>query len=1780
MEQETTIETQGNGGPEEINPGSWNPACRPETCEPDRPVSQTPPTPPSPQSFPSESQPRHHEDETPPSSSENGSSNISTTENQPSHSELSGPVPVTHPQPNGDEPQVTEVPQTGCTSPDPFKQLQSVTRSNTFPEIDFDNETMQTQSQDGRADDNFQRIEDADTIQQSSPDRNDGPFHDTDLPLPSKPTSLAGDDDDGYSFFAQVSSQTKPIYSPSEAESRFEEGVPLVNNADISSPADVKGRASLDEIFEQDDAAAEDAGFFSANLGTEPSKDPEGPTLNRKSTSQILGSLNFDGGSRAIDSPVEGSTTNAGRQEAETVNANGPAVSEEVPADDLEARWKAALGDDDLLLLEDEEPLPETIDAFPQSQSPPDGTAGHLASPAPYETTQPSSIPFQPQNGTPIGSFRTNIYTPHQPSSSDLVAGLPTPLYDQPSQSKSSESPVEKPVSYVNQSKAGYQSPYDLPDDIRPKRTPIRRAPAPQPAAVSSIPPPPPRNSSMTGTRPTSSSSTIPPPSLSQHPHATDPTQQTIQKPSSGSSNFFEELPAPSRSRPSTRGRYTPQPAVSHPAPATAVPSAYSPPRQPTSTFDPPQLQNPQRVGPCASLPASVPHSAPVQSSRYSPKPTSLETGSRFSSPRYPPVPPPQPGPSNKYMPPPSNVPSYNNVLPFQPRTSSPLAQHGIHPATIHPQVGSTDGAGSGFHAPPRSPPSQVAGDVASRNSSPESRKLRSPPPNRHTPQQPPAPSHPDVVSQRLQQHVGEPAVSAYTPMSQSAPSSQIPPPKRSMTQSPTKRVHNFNQPGFSREPIPRPASVQGTVVPAPSNNCSTVKPVVSHNTPQLEFIPPTDGQELDPLERWKGAPIFKFGFGGTILSSFPKHVPRYAAGHVLPKLKANPGEVKTRQFGAVVIDPESVPKFPGPLRSKSKKKDVLSWLSAMISSFEEELRSGITYQDQAAQQHLEEKILLWKVIRELVNHDGVLEGSSEISNSIRGILLPMPQLTGPESQAAPLQADSSTVYVGATRTANAEPTSVVGLENIRTHLLSGDREKAVWEAVDHRLWGHAMLLSSTLDSSVWKQVSQEFIRREVRSIGEDNEPLAALYEIFAGNAEESVDELVPVSARAGLQFVSRNTGTGPAKNALDGLNKWRETLTLILSNRNSQDRQALLALSRLLGSYGRTEASHICALFARTTANPVVGGIHEPHSAIVLLGVDHHHHPFTFVNDRNSWLLTEVYEFAVSVLAGYPSSILPHLQPFKLQYAKALAEEGHKTTAQEYCDSIGAVLKSTSKSSPYYHQAFCSELDELASRLRQAPSSDGSSSWISKPSMEKVSGSMWAKFSSFVTGEDSDGGSTGSGKAADSDLGPFAKMIGTPPISRSPSVADSYFIPTHQHSATMPSTSRYVPRNQSTSPDQSRMRRSLDSQRSASYGTLGYSYPLQRQSQDPFTPVDGPSYQVSTGPIFNSPPSSVPQQQNYSPLAPVEEAQTPSFTPSGDAEVSSDAPAIASHYQPTQVAGQQPTTESPYSQTESGYVPPSQSTYEPPTGTTGYEPPSYEPESPEDDAEEDKPKKKSFMDDDDDDDIMARAEQIKQSERERRNREAAELVRKAAEEDAKRAQDQQAEKGGWFSWLRGGKKEQTNAPIRAKLGEKNSFYYDNELKRWVNKKDPSTATPAAHATPPPPKGPAPPSRSAASTAPPPPSSTGSPAPPTLNGNLAPPPSSSPSLSGSPVPPSSVPNLMPRSVSAGDALGSRPGTSLSNVSSIDDLLGAPQARKGGTLKTRKKGRGYVDIMAK
>lgn len=48
---------------------------------------------------------------------------------------------------------------------------------------------------------------------------------------------------------------------------------------------------------------------------------------------------------------------------------------------------------------------------------------------------------------------------------------------------------------------------------------------------------------------------------------------------------------------------------------------------------------------------------------------------------------------------------------------------------------------------------------------------------------------------------------------------------------------------------------------------------------------------------------------------------------------------------------------------------------------------------------------------------------------------------------------------------------------------------------------------------------------------------------------------------------------------------------------------------------------------------------------------------------------------------------------------------------------------------------------------------------------------------------------------------------------------------------------------------------------------------------------------------------------------------------------------------------------------------------------------------------------------------------------------------------------DEHKGSGSWLPWRWGKKEEAPSGPVKAKLGEESAFYYDKDLKKWVNKK-------------------------------------------------------------------------------------------------------------------------------
>jgi hypothetical protein len=1234
--------------------------------------------------------------------------------------------------------------------------------------------------------------------------------------------------------------------------------------------------------------------------------------------------------------------------------------------------------------------------------------------------------------------------------------------------------PTHNPVESAVRATGTYSSPYDMPDDFAVKPQPRKRTASNQSSTQS-----PTKTSGFPFPQPTARISSLPPPSASQQapkPVASQASQQ----------GFFEDLPIVPKKRAVTpSGRYAPQagarPGVAPPPPPAGIiggqipsvvsgpglpsnsglglsgaplsapppphsnslyaprthtmnqaPAAIPPPilQRPTAAVSPPslvsQLQAPERLAPYADdqgVARSVTVPAAPVSARYSPAPGSSAAPSVQT--RYASQPLPRPA-LQQYAPRTSSPLTYQPISHdsaptsnMDPRLSNPPPLP--HQLSIRSQsLLETVEENTPITSPLSKPPLQSQAYVA-RESTPPPISRSGPSSNSNSPRK----------------------RSTYLPSGSSADMNVIPP-KRSQTSSPGGGIRATRN---ILTTLDRPASAQGALSPTrsvapllvPINTASPLAPRL--NGPQTsQIIPPNDERANDPLQRWRGHPVMTWGSGGSIVTAFPTYFPRYVSGQALPLLQPGGGEFKVSTASGLLALREHFAKFPGPLK-KGKKKELLLWLKNSIERLENQARfNGSTATQSSFEQvRLEERILLWKVLSLLVEHDGVLEGTPAVSEAVKQLLkqVDIPTLG---STGLPLAESTGNILPDAS--------SAVEVAVLRSFLKTGDAEKAVWHAVDQRLWGPAFLISSTLSKDIWKQVIQEFVRKEVR-----DKALAALFQVFAGNWDESIDELVSVSARAGFQMVNTTTGPTGQQDALAGLEKWRETLLLIMSNRSPGDAQALVAIGRVLTGYGRYEAAHICFIFASLPG--LFGGSDDPTASFSLVGGDPNALGNDFGGDMESILLSEVYEFALSI-SPTPITPVPHFQAYKLYHAETLAENGLRSEAQQYCDAVNTTIHSKTSRSPYYNVALMQSVDALQKRLSEAPV-DSSSSW--KPSIDKVSSSLWGKFNSFVAGEEKKEGSPNPTDTPP-EPGQFQRFAGdTPPMSQTPVTAAPDLYGIYQSGAPSISpqaTSRYPPSN-AYAPQRGtaavagnryqpggsayQPRSSMESSRSSqdgrpSFEHLSLSPPRMpgtatlpslvpqapqnlyhtngsgdglRGSPYQASPINGSPYgsfvdQKSTL-IPNGVASSYSNQYESSSLqAPVQQNYTSPHSPGAgfdQAERSLYGTPDVSHNPQEYFDKPEPS----YEPQSSSYEPYSYQPYDAGEETTKLEETTAD-DAGSSEAEQLKPKKKSFMDDDDDADLIARAAALKKSSAPTASsapsatREPDDAVRRAAEAD------------------------------------------------------------------------------------------------------------------------------------------------------------------------------------
>ncbi|TFY71190.1 hypothetical protein EVG20_g1803 [Dentipellis fragilis] len=882
-----------------------------------------------------------------------------------------------------------------------------------------------------------------------------------------------------------------------------------------------------------------------------------------------------------------------------------------------------------------------------------------------------------------------------------------------------------------------------------------------------------------------------------------------------------------------------------------------------------------------------------------------------------------------------------------------------------------------------------------------------------------------------------------------------------------------------------------------------------------------------DPLGRTSGrAPIISFGFGGKFVTC--KHgSSTLSTGFDVALSSRQTTSIEIRLLHTVIPESaldSSITSYPGPLfcdpgastslvrtgpaaQAKTNKARVIKYLEERA----DEISRGVGYLHEGTpeRRRSEGKLVLVKLLKVMVENDGHLTGSSQAEAAARAALVSRANDSPSGTAADPLPGVSDFAYPSLSLPV-ADPNDTIvstvnvkssALDKIQEFLVRGDRRNAYHYALDERLYAHAMVIASSVDKEAWKEVVSEFIKAELTAKDEPNgktlrvkdaapaasngrESLRVAYSLFSGQGAASVHELIPVKslqkAPDTLQVpqaphitpLSPNFPAPSVTTAIpsESLSKWCETAAMIMSGPSqAESTSALMALGDCLLANQWIEAAHSCYLLAGQAS--VLAGIGSSSARVILVGGSRNAATSVHV-DHDPIIFSEIVEFAMS-LATPPKgqdafSGLPNLQAYKLVRAANLAEFGHVQIANRYCEAIAA---SISRGNAFVNPIFIEQLKELSERLVGAPSQDKNGSWMTgkmpRPSLDSIGNWLEGRLTKFIAGDGESPGPKDETFAEQKGyIGPFShySTISSTTSSTAPSPQ-----PTQMNHNVLPSQPnvphrtgsaqavraignpqfqidrassameyRPFPRNSSPVP-----RIASANAATSTFAQAGYGYTPYGQSG---------SYGQSNG---LHPMSSIPDMSaNPSP----DGTKTAHDTGAGNAgNASATSPWWGSSY-PEESAASTPTATTFYqvdqnsSPSSSGFV----SLMDDPalSGPSSATTPSATSSTLATHQEQDDEEDLGFGN--------------SSSKRATPQGDKTEEVKPAPEKKSTASLDKPAATPttSWFSkWW---KKEGTPGPVKATLGEENSFYYDKELKRWVNKKAGSEASSPVSPPPPP----------------------------------------------------------------------------------------------------------------
>ncbi|KAF5391379.1 hypothetical protein D9757_001871 [Collybiopsis confluens] len=838
-----------------------------------------------------------------------------------------------------------------------------------------------------------------------------------------------------------------------------------------------------------------------------------------------------------------------------------------------------------------------------------------------------------------------------------------------------------------------------------------------------------------------------------------------------------------------------------------------------------------------------------------------------------------------------------------------------------------------------------------------------------------------------------------------------------------------------------------------------------------------------DPLGR-AGArvPVFSFGFGGKFVTCF-HGADKMNTGFDVALASRNSTGLEIRTLNKIIpssaLNVSSV-SFPGPLfsdpgsptsglvrpgaaaQTKTKKTRIIKYLEDRAEELSQGL--GYTHSGSEDQAQTESKVILFKLLQTLVENDGKLSGTPSLEATVRAVLIPqtVTDASGIDSSGFTSVADlqgSDSAFPGLSGNANESPIAVTtlrpsALDKIEGFLLRGERRQAYHYALDQKLWSHAMIIASGIDKEAWQEVVNEFLKTELGShsrtsasstaASNGREGLRVVYSLLSGQGAKSVHQLVPrtsLSNPASVLLAPMTVAATPmtpnftvpmtaANIPAESLSKWAEIVAMILSGSlTSETAATLTALGDQLAGNGWTEAAHACYLLSPQTST--VAGLQHPSARIVLLGSRNPQSFSNFISDPDPIILSEIHEFALSLVpipkGQEPFAGLPHLQVYRFIRAICLAELGDVAAANRYCEAISV---SMSRPSPYYSSVMLELLKGLSDRIAGITQTDKTGSWmgskLAKPSLDGLGGWLEGRFTKLVTG-DMESPTLAEHKHNKSEergfVGPFShySTISSTTTSTSPSPQNS--VVNLNAYAAAPARTGSAMSSHGPTLDQSRQRYGPPAT-SANASTATFSQAQARSFGQTLSPDD----------LLTPRPSDTNEAEDGQELTwwGASNAVTPtasSFVPLSGNALSPATDGFVSLMDNQSYSVASPSNHSYSARVNSG---------------------------PEDYEEEDlgfgnsKPKPKV-------EDDSARKTDANKEEQPKVTPNRPDINPIAASSSSS---------GSWLSrwWKRD---SASPGPIKASLGEQNSFYYDAELKKWVNKTGSEAAKPAAPPLPP-----------------------------------------------------------------------------------------------------------------